>query len=63
MSLQSYRCRIGPQAVEDLEEPMTSRPATFKDPGTPDQVVLDQHKLDTFATSALVQSVRRTPRT
>ena len=39
---------IGPQALEDLEEPMASRPGTLKDPLTPDQVVLDQHSLTHF---------------
>ena len=50
MSLKSFLMPIGPHALEDVEEPMPSRPATLKDPGTPDQ-------------SAMVQDVRRIPRT
>ena len=34
-----------PQALEDEEEQIPSRSATFKDPGTPDQIVLDQRSL------------------
>ena len=52
----------GPQALEDVEEPTPCRPATLKDLGTPDQLLLDQQS-DTFPESALVQSVRRIPRT
>ena len=52
----------GPQALEDVEEPTPSRPATLKDLGTPDQLLLDQQS-DTFPKSALVQSVGRIPRT
>ena len=45
---QELRMPIGPQALEDLEERMPSRPATLKDPGTPDQIVLDHHSLTHF---------------
>ena len=31
------------QKLEDVEEPMPARPATLKDPGTPDQLVMEQH--------------------
>ena len=51
---------IGPKGLEDVEELMPSRPATLKDPGAPDQIVLDQRSL---TESALVQSVRGIPRT
>ena len=36
---------IGPQMLGDVEEPMLARPATFKDPVTPDQIVMEQHSL------------------
>ena len=39
---------IGPQALEDVGEMMPSLPATFKDPGTLDQIVLYQHSLTHF---------------
>ena len=45
---QELQMPIGPQALEDVEEPMPSRPATLKDPGTPEQIVLDQHSLTHF---------------
>ena len=31
---------MGPQMLEDVEEPMPARPATLRDPGTPDQIVM-----------------------
>ena len=36
------------QALEDVQEPMPSRPATLKDPVTPGQIVLDLHRLTHF---------------
>ena len=45
---QELQMPIGPQTLKDLEESMTSRPATLKEPGTPDQIVLDQHSLTHF---------------
>ena len=39
---------IGPQALNDVEEPMTSRPATLREPGTPYQIVVEQHNLTHF---------------
>ena len=48
--------RLAAQALKDVEEPMPSRPATLRDPGTLDQTVLDQ--LDAIPESALVQSAR-----
>ena len=39
---------VGPQILEDLEEPMPVRPATLRDPGTPDQIVMEQHNLTHF---------------
>ena len=34
---------IGPQTLDDVEETMPVCLATLKDPGTPGQIVLDQH--------------------
>ena len=34
--------------LEDFEEPMPARPATLKAPGTPDQLVMEQHSLTHF---------------
>ena len=42
---QEFQTPIGPHALEDVEEPTPGHPATFKDPGTPAQIVLDQHSL------------------
>ena len=39
---------MGPQMLEDVEEPMPARPATLRDPGTPDQIVMEQHNLTHF---------------
>ena len=39
---------IGPQMLDDVEETMVARPATLKDPGTPDQTVLEQRSLTHF---------------
>ena len=39
---------LGPQMLEDVEEPMPARPATLRDPGTPDQIVMKQHNLTHF---------------
>ena len=44
---------MGPQVLEDVEEPMPSRPATLKDAGIPDQIVLDQHSLTHFPSQPL----------
>ena len=35
--------------LKDVVEPMPARPATLRDPGTPDQIVLDQHSLTRFS--------------
>ena len=45
---QELQMPTGPQALEDAEAPMPSRLATLEDPGTPDQIVLDQHSLTHF---------------
>ena len=42
---QELQMPIGPQALEDVGETI---PATFKDPGTLDQIVLYQHSLTHF---------------
>ena len=34
--------------MEDVEEPMPARPATLRDPCTPDQIVMEQHSLTHF---------------
>ena len=39
---------VGPQMLEDFEEPMPARSATLRDPGTPDQIVMVQHSLTHF---------------
>ena len=39
---------VGPQMLEDVEEPMSARPATLRDPGTPDQIVMEQYNLTQF---------------
>ena len=45
---QELHMPTGPQALEDTKVPMPSRLATLEDPGTPDQIVLDQHNLTHF---------------
>ena len=45
---QELQMPIGPQALEDVEEPMPSRLATLKDPGTSDQIALAKHSLTYF---------------
>ena len=56
---QEFRMPIGPQALEDEEEPMPSCPATLKDLDTPDQIVLDQHSLTPSPSQLWLQSMRR----
>ena len=36
---------VGPQMLKDVKEPMPARPATLRDPGTPDLIVMEQHNL------------------
>ena len=52
----------GPQMLEDVKEPMLARSATLRDPGTRDQIVMEQQQSDTLSESVLVQDVR-IPRT
>ena len=40
---QELQMPMGPQMLEDVEEPMPARPATLRDPGTPDQIVMEQY--------------------
>ena len=40
---QELQMSMGPQMLEDVEEPMPARPATLGDPGTPDQIVMEQY--------------------
>ena len=42
---QEIQMPVGPQMLEDVEDP---RPATLRDPGTPDQIVMEQHYLTHF---------------
>ena len=39
---------MGPHMLDNVAEPMPARPATLKDPGTPDQMVLEHHSLTLF---------------
>ena len=39
---------VGPQMLEDVEEPMPARHATLRDPGTPDRIVMEQPHLTHF---------------
>ena len=41
---------MGPQMLEDVDESMLARPTTLRDPGTPDQIVMEQHSLTHFPT-------------
>ena len=45
---QELQMPMEPQMLEDVEEPMPARPATLKDPGTPDQIVMEQNNLTHF---------------
>ena len=45
---QEIQMRVRPQMLEDVEEPMPARPATLRDPSTPDQIVMGQHSLTHF---------------
>ena len=45
---QESQIPMGPQMLEDVEEPMLARSATLKDPDTPDQIVMEQHNLTHF---------------
>ena len=45
---QELQMPIGPQMLEDVEEPMLARPATLRDPGTPDRIVMEQQSLAHF---------------
>ena len=45
---QKSQMPISPQILDDVEEPMPARPATLKDPGTPDRIVKEQHSLTHF---------------
>ena len=45
---QETQMPVGPQMLEDVEEPMPARLATLRDRGTPDQIVMEQHSLTHF---------------
>ena len=53
---------LGPQMLEDVEEPMLAGPATLRDPGTPDQKRDGTAESNTFPEPALLQDVRRIPK-
>ena len=60
---QEIQMPVGPQILEDVEEPMPARPATLRDPDTPDQIVMEQHNFDTYSESTVVEDVCRILRT
>ena len=45
---QELQVPVGPQMLEDFDEPMPARPTTLRDPGTHDQIVMEQHSLTHF---------------
>ena len=45
---QELQMPMGPQMLEDVEEQMLARPPTLRDPGTPDQIVMEQRILTHF---------------
>ena len=42
---QELQMPMGPQMLDDVEEPMPARPATLKDLGTPVRIGMEQHSL------------------
>ena len=50
---QELQMPMGSQMLEDVEELMPARPATLRDPGTPDQIVIEQHSLAHFPSKPL----------
>ena len=51
---QELQMPIGPQMLDDVAEPMPARPATLKDPGTPNQIVMEQDNLTHLLEAVLV---------
>ena len=45
---QELQVQMGPQMLEEVDESMPTRPTTLKDPGTPRQIVMEQHSLTHF---------------
>ena len=45
---QELQMPVGPQMLDDVEEPMHARPATLKDRSTPDRIVIERHSLTHF---------------
>ena len=45
---QELQMPRGPQMLKVVDAPMPARPTTLRDPGTPDQIVMDQHSLTHF---------------
>ena len=46
---QELKMPMGPQALENVDVPMLARTTTIKDPGTPDQIVVEKHNLTHFS--------------
>ena len=45
---QELQMPMGPQMLEDVDEQMPARPTTLRGPGTPDQILMEQHSLTHF---------------
>ena len=43
---QELQMPIGPQALSDVEAPMPWRPAILRDPGTPDEIIVERIIVD-----------------
>ena len=56
---QEIQIPIGLQAMSDVDELMHSRPATLRDPVSPDQIVVEYPQADVFSETTLVQKVSR----
>ena len=50
MVVQLTTAGVSDEVAQEIqvEEPMPARPATLRDPGTPDQIVMEQHNLTHF---------------
>ena len=60
---QELQLPMDPQILDDVEEPMPARQTTLRDPGTPDQIGMEQHSLTHFPSQPWCKSVCRIPRT
>ena len=43
MYLKSNKCRLDRKALSDVEAPMPCRLAILRDPGTPDEIIVEDH--------------------